>query len=99
MAVELPRLSTGKKAKQKNIIPKSEPAPAISDWYQSLLGTKAWGVAEKLAKRSGQEDCSSRRNSSGSVRPNIGTHVLFRSLSFIFLIVDKETCRITIKSL
>lgn len=82
-------MATGKKAKQKGIIPKSEQAPAIPDWYQSLLGTKARDVAEKLAKRSGQEECSTRRNPSGSMRPSIGTHILLRSLSFIFLIVGK----------
>lgn len=36
-------------------------APA---WRQALMGTKAWDVPEKLPKRSGQEDCSSRRNPS-----------------------------------
>lgn len=65
-------------------------APA---WRQALMGTKAWDVPEKLPKRSGQKDCSS------SARPSTGTHVLLKSLAFIFLIVDKGTCRITIKSL
>lgn len=44
-------LASSKHASKRAGVQKSEQTPAISDWYQSLMGTRAWTVSVKMAKR------------------------------------------------